>query len=278
MNTKNICKFNLTSESNQLRPSMFILETEKEVMQKPRALTEYCVFLFSQGEGSLLCQRGRFPFRTGTVFFGFPDEIISITDISPGKNDTPVSFLYISFNGSRAETLLRRFGISEKERCFHGYESLIPFWQNCISRTPQENIDIVSEAVLLYTFSSMKMPKKQENTLISSVVEYLEEHFSDAELTIGNIAKQLGYNEKYLSHTFKKEMNVGFSEYLQTLRIRHAVMLFDNGIISVKNAAWLAGFRDQFYFSSIFKKYMGISPREYIKQRSDTSSDIPTMQ
>lgn len=273
MTNRNICKFNQTTGNDQLNPSMFIFETRKDVMQKPKTLEEYRVFLFSQGEGSLLCQGVQFPFRNGTVFFGFPDETISIMDMSPDNNDMPVSYLYISFDGKRAERLLRRFGISEKERCFHGYESLIPFWQNCLSRTPQENIDIVSEAVLLYTFSSMKMPKKQENALIFSAIEYLEEHFSDAELTIGSVAKKFGYNEKYLSHAFSKEMNVGFSEYLQTLRIKHAVMLFDNGIISVKNAAWLSGFRDQFYFSSIFKKHIGISPKEYIRRKSNTSSD-----
>ena len=273
MNKKNICKFNLTSESKQLHPSVFILETKADVMHKPKILKEYRVLLFSQGEGTIQCQGTQFPFQNGTIFFGFPNETISIMDSPNNKFDIPVNYLYISFDGSRAETLLRRFGISEKERCFSGYESLIPFWQNSLSRAPQENIDIVSEAVLLYTFSSMKMPKKQENTIISSVIDYLEEHFTDAELTIRSVAKEFGYNEKYLSHAFSKEMNVGFSEYLQTLRIKYAVMLFDNGIISVKNAAWLSGFRDQFYFSSNFKKHIGISPREYIKQKRDASTD-----
>ena len=53
------------------------------------------------------------------------------------------------------------------------------------------------------------------------------------------------------------------SEYLRTVRIKHAVMLFDHGLDSVKNVALLSGFSDPLYFSSVFKAEVGISPKEY---------------
>ena len=58
-------------------------------------------------------------------------------------------------------------------------------------------------------------------------------------------------------------MGVSYSEYLRTLRIKYAVSLFDHGIDSVKNVALLSGFADPLYFSTVFKKYTGLSPKEY---------------
>ena len=51
--------------------------------------------------------------------------------------------------------------------------------------------------------------------------------------------------------------------YLRTLRIKHAVTLMDFGVQSVKNVALLSGFSDPLYFSTVFKKQMGITPKEY---------------
>ena len=63
-----------------------------------------------------------------------------------------------------------------------------------------------------------------------------------------------------------KKMGMSFSEYLRTVRIKHAVMLFEHGLDSVKNVALLSGFSDPLYFSSVFKSEVGISPSEYRKK------------
>ncbi|MBQ9769648.1 MAG: helix-turn-helix transcriptional regulator, partial [Clostridia bacterium] len=57
--------------------------------------------------------------------------------------------------------------------------------------------------------------------------------------------------------------NTGYSEYLRTIRIKYAVSLFNHGIDSVKNVALLSGFSDPLYFSTIFRKEIGVTPTEY---------------
>ncbi len=79
-------------------------------------------------------------------------------------------------------------------------------------------------------------------------------------------AEELGYNAKYLSTCFKRKMNIGFSEYVRTLRINNAVFLMDHGVESVKNVAFLSGFQDALYFSKVFKATVGQSPSEYIEK------------
>ena len=97
-----------------------------------------------------------------------------------------------------------------------------------------------------------------------------EENFRDPEFSLAQIAKEIGYNAKYLSHYFKKKMNVTYSEYLRTLRFKYAMSLFELGLSSTKNVALLSGFSDPLYFSSAFKKALGISPKEFISKQSET--------
>ena len=72
--------------------------------------------------------------------------------------------------------------------------------------------------------------------------------------------------EKYLSESFKKRMGMGFSRYLKNLRVKHAVFLMEHGVVSIKNVAFLCGFRDPLYFSKVFRADMGISPKEYLQR------------
>ena len=63
-------------------------------------------------------------------------------------------------------------------------------------------------------------------------------------------------------------MNIGFSKYLNQLRIKHAYDLISQNMTSVSEIAYNCGFSDSLYFSKVFKKITGISPTEYIKSRS----------
>ena len=66
-------------------------------------------------------------------------------------------------------------------------------------------------------------------------------------------------------------MGITYSEYLKNLRIKYAISLFEHGIESVKNVAFLSGFSDPLYFSTVFKSNIGVPPKEYknkIKNKS----------
>ena len=64
-------------------------------------------------------------------------------------------------------------------------------------------------------------------------------------------------------------MGINYSEYLTKIRLKHAVTLLDFGLDSVKNVALLSGFSDPLYFSTVFKKQIGVSPTVYLKNKKD---------
>jgi AraC-like DNA-binding protein len=101
-----------------------------------------------------------------------------------------------------------------------------------------------------------------DGVLFQKVVTYISNHYVE-EIKLSSLAKLFGYNEKYLSHLFRLHTKSSFTEHLRSLRIQNAISLFDIGLDSIKNVAYLSGFNDPLYFSNVFKKEIGVSPTEY---------------
>ena len=202
-----------------------------------------------------------FKSNVGELVFGFAGEIIKTRE---AKN---ISYMYIDFGGTRGSELLRRFDINKGNRTFGGFDGLIPMWSESLSRASEQTVDLAAESILLYTFSRFTGAIGEANGIIGRIIDITEEHFTSPELSVSEIAKTLSYNSKYVSHLFKERMKISYSEYLRAMRIKYAITLFDHGIDSVKNVALLSGFSDPLYFSSVFKKEIGVSPKEYINSK-----------
>lgn len=257
MKNKSICKFIPEAAADSLIIHNFVCERNIAAMVERARLTTHKAILTVQGSGRFTFDGIGVSCAVGDLIFGFRDEVFHC---DPDPN---CEYIYISFDGTRGEALMRRFGIHPFNRIFRGFEGLIPMWRDSISRASDSNIDLASESALLYAFSRFSSDEKEKGDLVSKAVQYLEENFTETDLSLTEVADELGYNAKYLSHIFKEKMGMSFSEYLRTLRIKHAVMLFDHGLDSVKNVAFLSGFSDPLYFSTVFKNTIGISPKEY---------------
>ena len=180
-----------------------------------------------------------------------------------------MEYCYISFHGRRADELLQRFHIDGTQPVFDGYETLEGFWNDCQKKANEGNIDILCESVLLYSLAALPADKKTKSDAISKVVELAQKNFNKPSLSISEISREIGYAPKYLSSLFKKKKGISFTAYLREMRIKHALFLMEQGVVSVKNVALLSGFGDALYFSKIFTAEMGLSPKAYIQKLSE---------
>ncbi len=256
MKNKNICKFISETTADRFDIQCFVYESDPQTIKSEYVANENRAVLIKQGTGSFIIDKNPVQFEAGDLLFIFEGETVSV--ISNG-----CEYMYISYTGNRSDALFRRFGINKSNRRFSGFDGMIPLWHDSLSRASEMTIDLTAEGMLLYAFSRLSSETAEQNNLLNRIIQLTEENFPDPELSVHFIANELNYNAKYVSHFFKEKMNMNYSEYLRNLRIKYAITLFDRGIDLVKNVAALSGFSDPLYFSSVFKKTVGISPKEY---------------
>jgi len=115
-------------------------------------------------------------------------------------------------------------------------------------------------------FESLNMLMNQEyhvSPLIEKALRYIQEHYSSTNLSLETIAAHIMVAPSHLSRTFKKETGEVVTDFINRTRIEKAkelLMFTDKLAYEVAEAV---GFKDSAYFSLVFKKITGVSPKEF---------------
>lgn len=104
--------------------------------------------------------------------------------------------------------------------------------------------------------------EEQINYLIKEAQEYITEHYFE-DITLSSVAECIGISGGYLSTLFMQQLGIGFVEYLHEIRIDRACSYLEQNYLKTYEIAYKVGFRDEKYFSRVFKKIKGMSPKEY---------------
>jgi two-component system response regulator YesN len=104
-----------------------------------------------------------------------------------------------------------------------------------------------------------------KNHIVSNVKKYISEHIRER-LVLDKVAAAFGISPNYLSQLFGKYSDLGFSEYVNSCKIRESKELLATGRYKVYEVADMLGYESAFYFSKVFKKVEGIAPTEYLER------------
>ena len=99
--------------------------------------------------------------------------------------------------------------------------------------------------------------------IVEDAISYTKSHFHESDLTIAKLCAQLHISTGYFSGLFKKELKMTFGAYLLQLRMESAKELLRTTDLKAFEIADKVGFADPNYFSLSFKKYAGLSAKEY---------------
>ena len=99
----------------------------------------------------------------------------------------------------------------------------------------------------------------------SELEEAIHERLADSELSLKNLAFQLGFSPSYLSVLIKKELGLPFQDYLIQERMKKAKLLLLTTDLKIYEIAEQVGFEDMNYFSQRFKQVVGLTPRQFKK-------------
>lgn len=101
-----------------------------------------------------------------------------------------------------------------------------------------------------------------DNEYIEQSIKYVRENYNK-ELSVAEVSTQLGLNCAYFCRLFKKNTGYTFVQYVTNYKIHLAAHLFERYPMKVHEVANEVGYDDSNYFSLLFKKIMGIAPKDY---------------
>lgn len=129
---------------------------------------------------------------------------------------------------------------------------------NNIALLKQKVIQILKNANQAFSVSNPK------NQTVFSAIEYIKKnHMTD--ISLETVAEKVYVTPQYLSHLFKATININFVDYLNNYRIEKACELMRDSSMKTYDISSIVGYKDEKYFSCVFKKFTGMTPSQYRK-------------
>lgn len=106
---------------------------------------------------------------------------------------------------------------------------------------------------------------KRSRRLAAAAKELIDLQFADPDFSAGQIARQLYVSEGYLRSSFKQTFRQTVAAYANSLRMKKAMSLLQEGGIKISDISRMIGYNDAAYFSRAFKREFGHAPSYYEK-------------
>ena len=118
-----------------------------------------------------------------------------------------------------------------------------------------------------YCLLVKKHSLKPYSPLVQKVISRVEFDLS-GDLSLKENAKALNVNASYLSTLFKKELGMTLTEYVNGKRVEYAIFLLNTTKLSISMVGQRCGIQDDNYFTKIFKKYVGMTPKQFRQENA----------
>lgn len=108
---------------------------------------------------------------------------------------------------------------------------------------------------------------RRYSDVILAAQKIIKKQYMSEDISLNTVAAEVGMSASYFSTIFSREMNQTFVEYLTEIRMNKAKELLTCSSLKTAEIAFETGYRDPHYFSSLFKKTQGCTPKEYRASR-----------
>lgn len=193
-----------------------------------------------------------------------------------GKDKTEV--YWIHFTGSDVKNILRKYGFPDNERIFpvgtsmeyeRIFKRIIIELQRC-----QDNYEEMLTLLLRHLLIIFQRELSREQVLkneyldheMDTAVTYFNENYN-RDINIEEYATSRGMSVSWFIRSFKKFTDSTPMQFIVALRVNSAQVLLETTNYSINEISKIVGYDNQLYFSRLFHKLKGFSPREYRKTR-----------
>ena len=111
---------------------------------------------------------------------------------------------------------------------------------------------------------------KKYTEIIEKAKTYIQENYQNEEMSLQSVASNVNVSSNHFSAIFRKETGETFIDYLTKVRMDNAKDLLTCTSMKTSEIGFEVGYRDPHYFSYIFKKTQGMSPKEYRRKKKES--------
>lgn len=229
------------------------------------------LFLFCRiGNINILVDDKEYHLQENEIFFVEPSHRIII-------NKGLYSCIFIQFNGSAVDELIYNTSFTADNRIVKDDESHYGYYFYKMYHAYHENdkISLKCLGVLYELFHELTKNSKRiiedfsiKEKHIIVAKNYIYQNYNK-EITITDVAKEVGVTSNYLSNIFAEYEKSTPKEYLTSIRMNQAKKMLLTSKYKIKEVGFLVGYKNQLHFSGEFKKYTGLSPLQYIKSNKN---------
>lgn len=174
--------------------------------------------------------------------------------MAPSKNKSEDLFSYILYRViSTLMDVATEKGISDTQIC-----DMID-----LSSLESKNFEIEVNDIIAKSFDQIK----EKNITISEILAFIEENYTNMEISQEMMADRLGSNVRTIRRIMKREIGQTYKEYLNAVRVKKACELLKNTDWTILKISQEVGCYEAASFYRVFKQVMGMTPDEYRKQQ-----------
>ena len=219
-------------------------------------------------------------------FFGGKEQVVTaghMVLIQPRQEqryeyygDEKPEVYWVHFTGSDVKNILRKYEIPMDEPVFYSgasstytylFKEMINELQTC--RTGfEELLAMYLRQIFLLVQRTRQEQKPSVTTYIQEEMEYARRYFNEhynESISIEEYAQSRNMSVCWFQRNFKQIVNHTPMQYLLTIRVNNAASLLETTDYSMAEIAVIVGYEDPLYFSRLFRKIKGMSPRDYRK-------------
>ncbi len=234
-----------------------------------RILNEYQIIYISEGSGIFSSGDTTYKVTPGSILLLFPQVKHSYAP------DTEVGWTehWVGFQGNYADTLVSE-GLLSPARPFYqiGYHtSLLTIFSEIFHTVDEQEplyqyrLGAKVMTLLAEVFSYTK--KEYQHSRSQEIVEKAKHTFDEniyGSVDLDEVAGEIGISKSHLCEVFRLYTDMTPYQYFIHVKINKAKELLESENPTIKEIAFKLGFRDQYYFSRLFKKKTGIPPSKWI--------------
>ncbi len=223
------------------------------------------------------------------------DAAVSLDNVDPAAVDPMVIRSFIQ-TGTSAETgvfvdeYLSKLGGAEKSAMFINYlvvsarinAALVLQDMGCskeefLGQIPATDRNMSAEELRSYLCSVLTAAvevrdiesQKQSGDIVDTAVKYIDKNYTDENISLNSVAQAINISANYLSALFSQKTGVSFVEYLTQKRMTKAKQLLRQSNKRSGEIAYEVGYKDPRYFSFVFKKTQGCTPKSFRTGEAD---------